>query len=282
MVEAPIQSFLQPDFHPEVRWLPALRTGFHADPFAWPAAGELQIVCEEFVASDHRGHLALLDGPGASRRLRGFPSGVHLSYPYLVEEDGAIYCVPEIWQSGQVRLYRATRGPEEWALEAVLLPHFAGVDATLFRHDGRWWMACAEQFSEPERDLFLFHAPALAGPWQPHARNPVKQDVGSSRSGGTPFVHAGELFRPAQDCSRTYGGALVLNRVLRLTPEEFAEETVVRLSPPADWPWREGWHTLSACGNRTLLDAKRTTFLPPAFRRAAVRKLQRLFGRNRR
>ncbi len=36
----------------------------------------------------------------------------------------------------------------------------------------------------------------------------------------------GALYRPAQDCSVTYGGAVVINRIDRLTPEEFSEQPV--------------------------------------------------------
>ncbi|HVA63327.1 MAG TPA: hypothetical protein VNF74_06365 [Terriglobales bacterium] len=282
VVEAPIHAFLAPGFRPAVRWLPAPgRSGFRADPFGWAGGDELQIFCEDYDAARGRGRLVVVGEQGGLQPLRGFPPAVHLSYPYLIEDQGALYCVPEMWHSGQVRLYRAARWPEEWVQEAVLLPDFAGVDATVFRHEGRWWMACARQCFEPERDLWLFHAPALRGPWQPHANNPVKRDVTSARSGGTPFVHAGALYRPAQDCSRTYGGGLALNRVVRLTPEEFAEETVVRLAPPADWPWRAGWHTLAAMGERTLLDAKRVALLPAACRRVAGHKLRRLLRQKR-
>ncbi len=47
----------------------------------------------------------------------------------------------------------------------------------------------------------------LEGPWEPHRRNPVKCDVRGSRPAGTPFVHGGELYRPAQDGSKRYGKA---------------------------------------------------------------------------
>ena len=40
----------------------------------------------------------------------------------------------------------------------------------------------------------------------------VKTDVRSARPAGTPFVYQGELYRPAQDCSRTYGGSIVIHR----------------------------------------------------------------------
>jgi hypothetical protein len=67
----------------------------------------------------------------------------------------------------------------------------------------------------------------------------------------------GALYRPAQDCSVTYGGAVVINRIERMTPEEFSEQVVTRLAPAADGPYPHGLHTLSSAGNVTLVDGKR-------------------------
>src|SRR5213596_456309 len=55
------------------------------------------------------------------------------------------------------------------------------------------------------------------GPWRPHPGNPVKVDVRSSRPAGGPFLFGGNLYRPAQDCSRTYGGGITINRVTHLS-----------------------------------------------------------------
>ncbi len=43
------------------------------------------------------------------------------------------------------------------------------------------------------------------------------------RPAGALFTVAGQIYRPAQDCSRTYGGAIVINKIERLTPEKFVE-----------------------------------------------------------
>ena len=100
-------------------------------------------------------------------------------------------------------------------------------------------------------------------PVDAHARNPVKYDVCSARSGGTPFVYRGQLYRPGQDCSETYGGAVRLNRITRLTPQEFAEETAAVVRPDPKGPYPSGLHTLSAFGDWTLIDGKRRAWCLP-------------------
>jgi hypothetical protein len=116
-------------------------------------------------------------------------------------------------------------------------------------------------------DLHLWYARNLLGPYQPHECNPVKTDVRSTRPAGTPFVHEGRLYRPAQDGSRTYGGAVALCRIDRLSPTEF-EETVVRVvRPNREDGYPQGLHTVSACGDCTLIDGKRTTWVGREFLR---------------
>src|SRR5439155_16783323 len=116
----------------------------------------------------------------------------------------------------------------------------------------RWWLACTRRDVGENMPLFVWHARSLEGPWEPHALNPVKADIRSSRPAGTPFVHRDILYRPAQDSSRMYGGGIVINRVLRLTPTEFKEEPAAAVEPFSEGPFPDGIHTLSAVGEITL------------------------------
>ena len=87
-----------------------------------------------------------------------------------------------------------------------------------------------------------------------------------------------QLWRPGQDCSRTYGGRVALNRVTELSPERFAEETV-KFIGPFKGSWDKGMHTISAVGDVTLVDGKR--FITDERQRSRVRKrkLDKLMGR---
>ena len=141
-------------------------------------------------------------------------------------------------------------------------------------------MFTGNRADQDDAKLFIFHSYELHGPWEPHAVNPVKCDLRSSRPGGTPFMgEDGALYRPAQDCSRVYGGAVVINRVTRLTPDEFQEEAAAHLRADRAGPCPDGLHTLSAAGNLTLIDGKRHELVPLAVA-AALRRLRR--GRERR
>jgi hypothetical protein len=135
------------------------------------------------------------------------------------------------------------------------------VDATVFRHDGRWWLlGSVHDGADANSRLDAWYADALRGPWTPHPLNPLKCDVRSSRSAGTPFTVDGCLYRPAQDCAHTYGGAVSINRIDELTPSRFVERTVTRIAPDPDGPYPAGLHTICAAGPRTIIDGKREDF----------------------
>ena len=56
------------------------------------------------------------------------------------------------------------------------------------------------------------------------------------------------LIRPSQDCSGRYGRAFALNRIVKLTREEYEEELLHVVEPrwaPAFWPRTPtiGWRT---------------------------------------
>src|SRR5207253_8316044 len=88
--------------------------------------------------------------------------------------------------------------------------------------------------------------------------NPIKRDAASARPGGRPFAIRDRFYRPAQDCSATYGGALHVMELLALTPTEFHERVALRLEPQRDWPYPDGLHHLVVDGTRVYFDAKRT------------------------
>lgn len=283
VVDAPIHRFLDGSWPAPARWLPQPdRHRFVADPFGIRRDGRMDVVMEEW---DHRRRNARIvavesggDGEFSEPRTVMDPS-FHVSYPFLLEWEGELYCIPETGRLNRVDLYRCTKFPGGWVRVGSLIESFPAQDPTVFRHDGRWWLMCGSR-RLASTELHAWHADDLLGPWRPHPGNPLKTDIRSSRPGGTPFVHDGQLYRPAQDGSRTYGGAMAINRVQRLTPTEFEEELVTVIQPDRRGPYRGGVHTMSAVGDVTLIDAKRAVFVWAAFRHRLGARLRDLGGRD--
>lgn len=263
IVDAPIHSFLEGDRRPDVRWLPLPPHGkYFADPFGLERASATTILFEEFDFRTQKGVISWVEeeAHGFSRPEVAIELDVHASYPFLIERDGAVFCIPETAYGGEVSLYRASDFPSRWTKDTTLLPRVAALDSTVFEHDGRFWLMCTDLEDGPFSKLRLWYAPDLRGPWTPHPANPVKTDLASARPAGTPFTWEGELYRPSQDSSKTYGGSVVLNRIVRLTTTDFREERVATVGPFQDGMHAHGVHTLAAVGDRTLVDGKRFAF----------------------
>jgi hypothetical protein len=267
---APIHRFLDPDFRPEVRWVHASGTDeYLADPFGLLHDGQLHVLCERYRKDTKRGTLVTFDWPANGDTLDAKAALAlpgHVSYPFLVEHDGHVYCVPETSQAGEVALYRADSFPDRWTKVTTLLGDFVGVDSTACRFDGRWWIFSTD-VNAPDRKLFVWYADQLEGPWTPHPENPVLDSPVSARPAGTPFLWKGNLYRPAQDCSKTYGGRVAMNRVDELSPTAFAERVVSFVEPDPNGPYPLGLHTLSSVGDVTLIDGFRNVFSKAEFRR---------------
>ncbi|WP_296604753.1 hypothetical protein [Nocardioides sp.] len=236
---------------------------FYADPFPIVVGGRTYLFVEDVDHRIGRGVISVteigVDGPSSVPRPV-LESTVHLSYPVVVEDAGDLWMVPETSGARRVELYRATRFPDEWVLDRVLLDDVDANDATPFRHQGRWWLSATVRRGGSCSDaLHLWHAPTLRGPWQPHRRNPVLVDIASARPAGRPEVHDGRLLRPAQDGSRRYGGGLTVAEVVELSPDAFAQRVVARVGPGPAWPGH-CLHTVNRAGRLEVIDGSARSF----------------------
>ncbi len=265
IVDKPIDAVFEGDHLTQVRWFAKPSRGhFIADPFGIAMNGNVYVLCEDFDHGSHKGVILSIEVSTRlfeEKRAVAIREPFHLSYPYIIEHEGNVYCIPEAAESHEIRLYEATAFPTRWTFVATLVKDFAGADMTVFQHEGRWWMACSNALDGRWDKLHLWHSPSLFGPWQPHPLNPVKIDIRSARPAGTPINCDGALLRPAQDCSRTYGGRITINRVKKLSPTEFDEEPVHVIEPDPESVYHDGFHTISRAGNFTLVDGKRHRFI---------------------
>jgi len=229
-----------------------------ADPFVISSGSRSFIFFEDFDLASGKGAISYvsLNGTGTTTApATALERPYHLSYPFLFEHGGDHYMIPETAATRRVELYRATRFPDEWELERVLLDDIEAVDATLFHRDGRYWLFAnvAESGGPTVDELFLFSADSLHGEWTPHPMNPVVSDVRRARPAGRLFERDGRLIRPSQDCSWRYGSAVVLNEVTALTADEYREVQLGRIDPA----WRKGnlaSHTYNFDGRVEVVD----------------------------
>ena len=272
IVAQPVERLLETDTCPPAEWIANDdRERFVADPAGVVEAdGSIGVFVEDLEQREYRGEISYYryrEGQGFSGPDSVLKEAVHLSYPYLIEDQGRRYCVPEMAAAGEVALYEICDYPGGWRKVGTLVPEPL-LDSTVFQHEDRWWMFCASRVASGAYSLVAYFADQLSGPWQPHPLNPLSTDIATSRPGGKPFTHNNALYRPAQDCSTTYGGALAIMRITRLTPEAFSEECVRVVEPNPTSPYPEGFHTAYGVGGYTLIDGKRRILIPYVLRKA--------------
>jgi hypothetical protein len=212
---------------------------FYADPFLFQHDGRRYVFFEDYDWTTERAVICYLEidegGQCRSPQL-ALRQDCHLSYPFVFSDGDEVYMLPETAGHRTVELYRAAQFPGEWALERVLLSDVTATDATLLRHEDRWWLfvALALDGGRPVDELSLFSSDSLHGEWEPHPLNPIVSDVRSARPAGRIFSRDGQLIRPAQDCSEAYGGRLVFNRIDVLSPTEYREQPIGAIEPAVD------------------------------------------------
>jgi hypothetical protein len=174
----------------------------------------------------------------------------HLSYPYVFQWDGDFYMIPESYQAGAIRLYRATHFPTSWALAKTLLKGPYLVDASVFRYDGRWWLFTDASQGMHHDTLRLFFSNCLTGPWEEHPRSPlIEGDPHVARPAGRPISWEKNVIRFAQTCLPYYGTAVRAFEVTRLTHSDYQERDVTpeRFLGPAGTGWNAcGMHHIDA------------------------------------
>jgi hypothetical protein len=275
--KAPLSHFLEDPLRIRFNWIvPQRKTVFIADPFGLETPeGDLIILAEKLVQGRSHGEIISID-----TRHSLPPYGVeeavwkpllrkpwHLSYPFIVQEGADRYVLPEQGASNSVSAYRLDECGNIDPHPAWTVQDCPALDTTPFFHEGRWWLFSVRR-GQPYwgGPLLLHFADQLSGPWQPHPMNPVVTDHGHARPGGRIARIGGRLFRPAQDCSRVYGAALVINEIVQLTPTVY-EERVSRRVRPEDLgaPDAVGCHHLDHTASYLLVDAMRYVYHPLAW-----------------
>jgi hypothetical protein len=209
-------------------------SGYLADPFPFRHDGRDFIFVEEYLYSKNRGCISVvaLDRNGAPSHPRiVLEEPHHLSYPFVFAHAGQIWMIPESGAARHVALYRAVEFPYRWVLESHLIEGIEGYDTTpLHHHNGFSFFVSPKHWNSSSWDLLdLYHADSLTSNWTRHAKTLASIDARVSRPAGAVIERNGCYLRPAQDCSRGYGGAVTFCRIDAIGPSEFAQTPVGRI-----------------------------------------------------
>ena len=246
-----------------VTWIGAReKYRYFADGFSIKEKEHLLLLYEDYSYQQRKAHISAswfnVKEGSVSEAMTALSEPWHLSYPFLFTHENKIYCIPESLGHGSVELYELKVSTGRLERMRTLVPGLAAADPSLIYHHQRWYLFFTPAYAT-NVELHLWHADFLEGPFVPHLLSPVKADIRNARPAGTFFKIDDKLYRPAQDCSQTYGGRVVINEIIALSATTFVETPVATLEPPAGY---SGMHTLSFAGDYLYFDVKKFVFIP--------------------
>lgn len=251
---------------------------FWADPHVIHKEEKIFIFVEEFIYKKGKGHISVIemDLQGHYKApVSVLVENYHLSYPFVFEYDQKYFMIPESNENNGIDLYESVDFPSKWEFRTCLLSNIDAKDTTLFYYQGKWWLFTGitdNPGAKPEVELHIFYAEDLfSTKWQPHRLNPVISDVTTARPAGRLFMEDGKVYRPSQDCSKSYGYGININEIQQLTPDEYSEKKVAEIKP--FWDNKViATHTYTNTGKFTIIDAFTRR---PLFSRGVIQPLRR-------
>lgn len=244
-----------------IRILPP-KDRFWADPFLIKKNGRYFLFVEELIYKNKLGHLAVMeideDG-NFTAPITILKKDYHLSYPFLIEDNGNLYMIPETSANRDIQLYKCIKFPYEWKLEKTLMQDVVAVDSTVLKKDGLYWMFTnirVHTGGSDHTELFLFSSDNLiSNKWKPHPMNPIVSDIKKARPAGNIYIKGNDLIRPSQNCSHYYGYGMNINKINKIDDSNFEEEILLSIQPK----WRKDvlcTHTFNFYDKIYISDAK--------------------------
>ena len=214
---------------------------FWADPHVIRKEGIYYIFIEELIYKENKGFISVIEMDSKGNYTEPvivLEKDYHLSFPFIIEDDGEIYMIPESKQNNNIQLYKCIDFPFKWQLETVLVDNIRAVDTVITKKDNKYWMftnMAEVKGSSYDDELYLFSSDKLiSNNWIPHRENPISSDVRNARMAGSIFFENNKRYRPSQNCSNHYGYGMNINEINEITNEKYQEKIIKSIIPNWD------------------------------------------------
>jgi len=255
--EKRLDSVLAGDYS-AVRWMKySDRTRWFADPFILEVFDtQIALLVEEFSYSMNKGRIAKLIVNRRTWKLESMKIilelGTHLSFPMILRRDKDIIIIPENSVSGASYAYRYSPYDDSVAQIAVVINEPL-TDATILRIDGTSKLLSTSVPTQngSEISVFDFNETTL----EATNKTTICFDHAIARNAGSPFLHNGKIFRPAQDCEGAYGKGVIVQEIEYDDNGDLRFKDVASIYPFA-FKYHLGLHTLNVYDGMCVIDAR--------------------------
>ncbi len=196
--------------------------------FGWPKGIICELVIDRKTISLKERHVLLeLD--------------THLSYPAIIRHNGKVYVYPENGASGKLNIYEYDSVSHK-LVNPICILNEAVADASIIEQESKYLMI-ATKYPDTQEKAFLYQSDSLFGSYKIISDTPCQISRSCSRPGGNWIRVSDKIYRPAQDCSTRYGGALSIMSVQQKDGIQ-TEEGIFRILPQS-FRYSKGVHTLN-------------------------------------
>ena len=174
----------------------------------------------------------------------------HLSFPNILRDGDDVYVYPENYKGGGLNLYKLVGNAMR--LERVKeLRHEPLTDAVMTDIFGKRQIFSTKMPNPNGKELFIY---TLDQSLSATNIESVLLEDDHARMAGQFFEYKGKIYRPAQDCNETYGGAVIIESV-----EKRGDQYVfrrIRCLTSRHPSLRVGMHTLNVYKGVVVIDVK--------------------------
>lgn len=148
----------------------------------------------------------------------------HLSFPFVFEDQGTVYLLPETGDAGEIRLYRfVDDGLSHVVFEKTLICGEFVDSSIVFKNNQYYLFTSDRQFNQR-----IFVSSALFGNYLEHTSSPIYTGKDYGRNAGSIIKYNDCFYRPSQDCSRLYGGNVSLHLLSELNQSAISESLYIK------------------------------------------------------
>lgn len=218
------------------KWKPLLT---QADPFLFVKDDTLYLFFEKVYAGKREwGRISMTkttDLVNWTEPVDVLSLSYHLSFPFVFEDNGEVYMIPESNEADAVCLYRANGDLTEFMFVRNLVEQprtkdicFNYCDSHILKKDGIYYLFTSVSYNW-KYDLELYYTDDLLnGQFQKHPMSPVCQGNEYGRSGGSIIHLDGNYYRISQDCHAHYGENVSVQKIGDISKNNYYEELYKR------------------------------------------------------
>ena len=169
----------------------------------------------------------------------------HLSFPFVFNDCGNNYMIPESNDAQSIRLYISDDNLVEWKLERIILQGEKYRDSSIVVKDGVFYLFTTVM-QHNKFALKLFYADTLESRWVEHPASPLAVGMNTGRNGGSIICDSNRLFRPIQKSQNYYGEGLSIAEITVLSRCAYSERILENnVFSKAGSFYKHGGHHLS-------------------------------------